>query len=251
MRRVRRAKVDYAPGELLPINRYARRGEWHCVLMLLAQAGTTIGSDDFHNRSPGVTTMKLKISVGLASLLACASFAHAQDSHIDRSFTSTANDCSSITWSERSLEMYPNIAAACQSVETRDGKKFVKFEGTVKKNENRGERLAVNFKDGGVMTLTPPPETNLYIDGKATPVANLRPGDKLKFYIAEDRLAAQFPETETQTAHLVVVPIQVEHHEQMAAALPHTGNFLPSAGVMGLALLMLAAGLAFRRKMLD
>lgn len=193
--------------------------------------------------------MKIKVGISVACLLAGATLANAQTS-VDRSFTSSTNDCSGVQWSEKALEMYPTIGSACQSVEERNGKKYVKFQGTLKRNEG-GERIVVDFKDGGQITLTPPPETSVYIDGRRTPVARLQRGDELNFYIAEDRLAAQFPETETQTARYYVAPIvqtaAVEPQEQMAASLPSTASWLPMLAIGGVFALMLASLLSLFR----
>lgn len=191
--------------------------------------------------------MKIKVGLSLACLVAGATLANAQSS-IDRSFTSTSNDCGAVQWSERTLERYPDIGLACQSVEERNGKKYVKFQGTLKRNEG-GERIVVDFKDAGEMTLTPPPELTVYLDGRRTPVSRLKRGDQLNFYIAEDRLAAQFPETETQTARFIVVPIVAseEEPEQMASSLPATASWLPMLGIGGFVMLMFASLLALVR----
>jgi hypothetical protein len=169
-------------------------------------------------------------TLSAAGLIVCASAAIAQSS-TDRSFTAVADNCDSVTWSERALATYPTIASACQGVEERNGKRYVKFSGTVKSSEQQGQRLVVNFKDGGEVTLTPPADTSLYVNGKKTPVASLARGDKLNFYIAEDRLAAQFPETEQQSARFVIVPIVIR--EQQLASLPHTAGPLPLLALVG------------------
>jgi hypothetical protein len=145
---------------------------------------------------------------------------------------------------------YPTIASACQGVEQRNGKRYVKFSGTVKRSENKGQRLVVNFKDGGEVTLTPPAETNLYVNGKKTPVADLARGDELNFYIAEDRLAAQFPETETQSARLVIVPIVVRDTapSQQLASLPSTAGPLPLLALAGTLSLGLGGLLSLYRR---
>lgn len=188
-----------------------------------------------------------------ACLLAYASMGMAQTS-VDRSFKAVSKNCDGIQWSEEALATYPTIASACQSVEERNGKTFVRFQGTVSSNINRGEQLIVNFKDGGKVTLTPPPETNLYVDGRKTPVSKLARGDELNFYIAEDRLAAQFPDTpetapEVQTARLVVVPITVQHQPtQQMASLPSTASNWPWVAVAGMLMLSFSVLLtSFRR----
>lgn len=169
-------------------------------------------------------------TLSAACLIACTVAASAQSS-TDRSFTAVADNCDSVTWSQRALATYPTIASACQGVEERNGKRYVKFQGKVKSTQDQGQRLVVNFKDGGEVTLTPPAQTSLYINGKKTPISDLARGDELRFYIAEDRLAAQFPETETASARFVIVPIVIR--EQQLAALPHTAGPLPLLALMG------------------
>ena len=178
-------------------------------------------------------SIKRTTMVSTACLIVCASAATAQTS-VDKSFTAVSKDCSGIQWSQRALTMYPTIGSACQSVEERNGKTFVKFQGTLKKNVNRGQQLVVNFKDGGDVTLTPPPETSFYVDGKKTKVADLQRGSELNFYIAEDRLAAQIPETEVQTARLVIVPLVANEEPERMASLPSTAGPLPLLGLGGM-----------------
>ena len=97
-------------------------------------------------------SIKKMTMVSTACLIVCASAATAQTS-VDKSFTAVSKDCNGIQWSDRALTLYPTIASACQGVEERNGKTYVKFQGTLKRNVNRGEQLVVNFKDGGEVTL--------------------------------------------------------------------------------------------------
>jgi hypothetical protein len=193
-------------------------------------------------------SMKTTTMLATTCLVVCASAA--AQTKVDRSFTAVSKDCSGIQWSEQAVDTYPTIASACQGVEERNGKTYVKFQGKVKRNVNRGEQLVVNFKDGGEVTLSPPAETHLYVNGKRTPVADLQRGDDLNFYIAEDRLAAHFPETETATARLVIVPIvvrEVESEERMAA-LPSTASPLPLVALGGFLTLGLGGLLTLYRR---
>ncbi len=178
-------------------------------------------------------SIKNMTMVSTACLIVCASAATAQTS-VDKSFTAVSKDCNGIQWSDRALTLYPTIASACQGVEERNGKTYVKFQGTLKRNVNRGEQLVVNFKDGGEVTLRPPAETSFYVNGKKTKVADLERGSDLNFYIAEDRLAAQFPETEVQTARLVIVPIVANEQPERMASLPSTAGPLPLLALGGM-----------------
>lgn len=172
-------------------------------------------------------------------------------SSIDRSFTTVSKDCGGIRWSDEAVKKYPGIASACQAVEEREGKTYVKFQGEVERNINRGEQLAVKFKDGETLTLTPPPNTQLYVNGRKTAVRDLRRGDELNFYVPEDRFVAQIPE-ENPTQY-VVVPIVYrevvrEPAPEQAASLPHTAGDVPLFALGGVMLLGLGAGLTVLRK---
>lgn len=201
--------------------------------------------------------MGISKELRLGCLLACnAAVAQAQTA-VDRSFTSVAGDCDGIQWSERALQLYPTIAAACQSVEERGGKTYVKFQGTVKRVTDGGRQLTVNFKDAGDITLSPPPETSLYMDGRKTPVSELQRGDELNFYIAEDRLAAQFPEepqAEVETVRYTIVPLVASAterppaSEQLPDTLPSTASPLPMLLVGGGLLLGVAGTLSLYRR---
>ena len=107
------------------------------------------------------------------------------------------------------------------------------------RNVNRGEQLVIDFKDGGQVTLTPPPETNLYVNGQKTPVSELERGSELNFYIAEDRLAAQFPQTaevaDDAPGHRAD---RGAREERMASSLPSTAGEWPLVALTG----MLALG---------
>lgn len=197
--------------------------------------------------------MRSEVGLRFGCLLACVTSIAGAQTSIDRSFKSVANDCQAIQWSDNALQMYPTIAAACQSVEEREGKKYVKFQGTVERVADGGRRLVVDFKDGGQITLFPPPETNFYVAGRRTQAAQLQRGDALNFYIAEDRLAAQFPEnaeTEVVNTRFVVVPIMAPEarDEQVAATLPATATSLPLLGLGGVVFLSLGAMLRYRRR---
>lgn len=187
----------------------------------------------------------------LSCLLALsASIASAQTS-IDRSFTVKSETCDGVEWSQEALERFPTIASACQAVEERDGKRYVRFEATVKRNVNRGKELVLDFKNGGEIAVTPPEGMHVYLDGRRTPVGRLQRGDELNFYVAEDRFAAQFPETETVSARFIVVPMaqpQEQVAEERMAALPATAGWLPLLALAGLVSLGTGAVLGFVRR---
>ena len=166
------------------------------------------------------------------------------------SFTATGQDCSQVTWSAESLAKYPKIASACQSVLQKDGVYYVKFSGEVKKVQNRGADLTVQFKDGNRVMLHPDPNFTVSINGKATKPSGLRPGDQLNFYIPQSRLVAQLDETPSATPaeEVQMEPAPAEAPAPaMAQELPKTASPLPTFGLIGLALLALGAALTAYR----
>lgn len=190
-------------------------------------------------------------SLVLSGLLtACVATSAFAQSSVDRSFTTVSKDCSSVQWSDAALKTYPTIGTACQGVEERNGKMYVKFQGNVARNIDRGKQLEVDFKDGGKITLSPPENTQLFVNGRKTAVRDLERGDELNFYVPEDRLAAQFAEDNTPQTQFVVVPIvyrEVVAMEQQAAVLPSTGSGLPLVALSGLLLLGLGSSLTLYR----
>lgn len=198
--------------------------------------------------------MKLNKSSLLGVVALATSGALFAQTSVDRAFTATGGSCDQVTWSEQALGQYPNIASACREVMERDGKYFVRFEGEVGQVRDRGRAITVNFKEGDRLTLSPPENLSIYIDGRRTSAANLRPGDQLNFYIPQDQLVATFFAGEPETAPAQEAAISAESEETFARAepesqrrLPGTASSLPLLGLAGLILLGLGAALSVRR----
>ncbi len=130
-------------------------------------------------------------------------------------FTATGTTCSSVTWSQDALQKYPTIASACQDVLQRDGKSYVKFTGEVVRVVDGGRQLTIDFKGGGVFTVSPPENMNVSINDRRTRVRDLQRGDQLSFYIPQDRLAVDLFDGDAATAALQELPI-----EEIPAPLP-------------------------------
>jgi hypothetical protein len=190
------------------------------------------------------------ITAGMTMLILSAS-ATAQ-SDVDRAFTATAASCDQITWSRDALAKYPNIASACQDVMQRDGRFYVKFSGRVERVA--GENVTVNFRDGSELTLTPPENMSLYIDGRERTVRSLRRGDELTFYVPQENVVAQ-----PQVVGITVIPLarvrvaqatprETATAESEGPALPKTASALPLIGLSGLVLTVLGLLPARRRR---
>ena len=133
--------------------------------------------------------MNLKRIGGVAAIGLAFSLPAFGQGGSDRPFTATGNTCSTVTWSQDALQKYPTIGAACQDVMQRDGKSYVKFTGEVVGVADGGRKLTIDFKGGGVFTVSAPENMNVSINKQRTRVRDLRRGDQLSFYIPQDRLA--------------------------------------------------------------
>jgi len=198
------------------------------------------------------------IGAGLALVLTTNATAQRNP---DAAFTATGERCEDVRWSDEALERYPNIASACQEVMERDGRYYVLFEGEVRRVADRGNRVTVAFQGGDTLTLTPPENLSLTIDGRERRPRDLRAGDELRFYVPEDQLTATFFAGQPQTSEPQEVPIspttdsaedllaQADDEPANQPRLPRTAGFLPFVGVGGLALLGLGGILTLRRRM--
>jgi len=199
------------------------------------------------------------IGAGLAVVFTTSAFAQRST---DAAFTATGQRCEDVRWSDEALEQYPNIATACREVMERDGRYYVRFEGEVRRVRDRGNRITIAFEGGDTLTLTPPENLSLTIDGRERRPSELRPGDELTFYVPEDQLTATFFAGQPETSEPQEVPISPttdSTDELLAQAdddaldeqprLPRTAGFLPFVGAGGLALLGLGGILTFWRRM--
>jgi hypothetical protein len=191
---------------------------------------------------------RAKIIVAAAALAAAAGV-NAQSS-VDKAFTATGSNCTQITWSAEMMAKHPKIASACQEVLQRDGKTYVKFEGTVKKVSKNGGEVVMAMTGADTLTLQPTADKTVYIGGNQVPVKNLRPGDKLTFYVPEDRVVAAV--METPSAPIEEIAIAPEPVEQVAmtdssAEMPRTASNWPLVALFGVLSLGVAGAMRTRR----
>ena len=209
-----------------------------------------------------VLKVSLPFLIAAVALAVAADGARAQTS-VDRSFDPSPRQCSDVRWSQAALDAFPSIAEACQGVEQRNGKSYVKLEGVVESVKNEGKRIRVDFEDGEDLTFTPAPQTVLYLDGERTSFSEVNDGMRLNFYVPEDRLQAELQPDPTRIA-FVIFPLHLPtatlpesrqsvaradraQTDQTAMNLPQTASPWPLMGAGGAALLIFAAGMALRR----
>ena len=205
--------------------------------------------------------MRLSGIVCAGIVAACAAGAASAQTSVDRTFKASSQECRDVQWSADILRDYPGIDGACQRVEQRDGRTFVKFQGTVEAVSKDGGELKVNFKDGETLTLAPTPTTMLYVGGVETPVSQLYRGAKLNFYVPEDRLTAQFfaDDSSAKSVEIPIVreqtaahePVQLaqseDRHAGAALELPTTAGALPLVGWSAVLLILIGTGVTVFR----
>lgn len=194
----------------------------------------------------------LKVLALATAAFAGISIGHAQG-RSGEAFTASGTNCSDVRWSQEALTQYPRIATACREVLQRDGKYYVRFEGEVQRVADRGRQLTIDFRDGDLLTVTPPENLSVTINGRSTAAQDLRPGDELTFYVPQDQLAVNFFAGQPQTSPPQVAPIEpprevVAQNQPPRQVLPRTAGILPLGALTGLALLGVGALLGLRRR---
>ena len=117
--------------------------------------------------------------------------------------------CSEVKYSSEFLKKYPDAPAACIEAVEKEGKRYAKFQARVYLNSadrttvellnTRGDRLSTfSFKPG--------PDAAVDIEGKKTKFTDLKKGEKISFYVSEDRLAASELPGSTEESWAVLPP---------------------------------------------
>ncbi|MBW4050770.1 MAG: LPXTG cell wall anchor domain-containing protein [Proteobacteria bacterium] len=199
--------------------------------------------------------MSLRIVSTVAAVALGVSASAFAQSPTDRTFTATGTRCEDVNWSNQTLARYPRVAKACQSVVQRDGKYFVVFSGTVTGVARHGRELTVEFKDGDRVTLNPPSDMMVDIEGTMTRAHDLQRRQELTFYVPQDQFVAEVPEGKgvsvpipiTQWEPPSVADAAPESTESRPAELPKTGTDLGLLALGGLALVLTGAAVTTAR----
>ena len=102
-----------------------------------------------------------------------------------------AYKCIDIVYKPELTKMYPRIAAGCQEVVVRDGKKYARFTAKVTGVGNgqvRVQFLNVVGHEGNEIAIKPNPKATVEIEGKKVSPSKLQKGDVLTFWVPESRI---------------------------------------------------------------
>lgn len=148
--------------------------------------------------------MKAFGKVVLLALAAVPFVAVAADEPKDQAGLSCIKD---IQFSHEFLERYPNAAPACREVKVKDGEKWARFQTkvkSVKKGNVTVDVLNVRGDSLATVTVAPPADATLTIEGKQKKYSTLRAGDTLDLWMPENRFGFY---SDTGASKLTELPI--------------------------------------------
>jgi hypothetical protein len=117
--------------------------------------------------------------------------------------------CSEVKYSSEFLKKYPDAPAACIEAVEKEGKRYAKFQARVYLNSaDRTTVELLNTRGDPLSTFSfkPGPDAAVEIDGKKTKFTDLKKGEKISFYVSEDRLAASEQPGSTEESWAVLPP---------------------------------------------
>ncbi len=121
----------------------------------------------------------------------------------------TSRSCiSNITFSQEFLAHYPKAGGACREVKVENGQKWARFDADVVRV--RGNRITANFVDRydrnlSTITFDAARDARVTVNGREMRFSSLKPGDKLSFWVPEDRAGFYAQPGASQTTKLAVV----------------------------------------------
>jgi hypothetical protein len=102
-------------------------------------------------------------------------------------------ECTEVKFGEAFLARYPKAPAACIEARELEGKRYAKFEAKVYLTGPEITTVNLLNTKGDVVdtfSLKPGPDQKIKINGKDTKFSELRVGEKISFWVSEDRMEA-------------------------------------------------------------
>jgi len=117
--------------------------------------------------------------------------------------------CTEVKYSSEFLAKYPDAPAACVEAVEKEGKRYAKFVARVfLTSPDRTTVELLNVKGDPLTTFSfkPGPDAAVDIEGKKTKFTDLKKGEKISFYVSEDRLQASELPGSTDESWAVLPP---------------------------------------------
>jgi hypothetical protein len=119
--------------------------------------------------------------------------------------------CADLKYSSEFLEKYPTAPAACLEGRIAEGKRYGKFTAKVYLNSPEVTTVQLlNVKGDPLTTFSfkPGPDAHITIDGEKTAFKDLKTGEKINFWISEDRMTASELPGSTEESWAVLPPVK-------------------------------------------
>ncbi len=164
--------------------------------------------------------------------------------------------CQRVEFSAQVLERFPNIRSACLDVISRDGQQFAVVIAGLVRSTSRRIIVRVKLPDGSrsePIGINVGRNDRVNINGRMTPIQDVATGQDLTAYIHVSDPGIALASDSTGPIEFTPVTDEPEPEPVAEAAapapeMPKTATRLPLAGVVGLCLLALGAGLAIVRR---
>ena len=117
--------------------------------------------------------------------------------------------CSEMKYSSEFLEKYPQAPAACLEAREHGGKRYAKFTARVFLNSpDRTTVELLNVKGDRLSTFSfkPAPDAHVNINDEKVKFTDLKVGEKISFWVSEDRLTASELPGATEESWAVLPP---------------------------------------------
>jgi hypothetical protein len=117
--------------------------------------------------------------------------------------------CTEVKYSSEFLSRYPDAPAACIEAVEKGGKRYAKFNAKVFLNSaDRTTVELLNTKGDRLSTFSfkPGPDAAVNTDGEKTKFTDLKRGEKISFWVSEDRLSAAELPGDTEESWAVLPP---------------------------------------------
>jgi hypothetical protein len=120
-------------------------------------------------------------------------------------------ECSALKFSEAFLDKYPEAPAACREARDNNGKRYAKFEAEVYISDP--EFMTVNLLNAAgdrvtTFSFKPGPDQMINIDGKDRKFHDLLVGEKMTFWVSEDRMTAAALPGSSEESWAVLPPLK-------------------------------------------
>ena len=119
-------------------------------------------------------------------------------------------ECSDLKFSSAFLDKYPTAPAACREAREYNGKRYAKFEAKVYISDPEFMTVQLLNVVGDPLTtfsFKPRADQRVKINGKDTKFTDAKVGEKLTFWVSEDRMTASELPGSTEDSWAVLPPL--------------------------------------------